>query len=122
MNHLKANHIIFPVSKEIDSCRKENIRKLNAKKNPNGYIYILQNKHFDLIKIGVSSNPKRRIQDIRSYIPFEVDCVFLKYYLDVYSLEKIIENTFSNNRVKGEWYQCYKEDVSELISILKDIE
>lgn len=121
MAYTEEQIIIFPISKEKEVYRSENARKVNASKKPNGYIYILQNKYFDLVKVGVSSIPKRRIRDIKSYTPFDLDIIFLKYYKDVYSLESIIHESIRKTKVKGEWHQMYKEDVDNLINILNTL-
>jgi len=115
----EKQEVIFPKIKESESYRKDNARKVNSKKKPNGYLYILQNKQFDLIKIGVSANPKRRIRDIKANLPFDTDCVFLNYYKDVYYLEELIHQRFKNNQIKGEWFQVYNEDVMGLKNVLK---
>lgn len=119
---MASEEIIFDKVKEKDLYKKDNARKVNSAKKPNGYLYIVHSKRFDLIKIGVSSSPKRRINDIKSYLPFTVNCIFLKYYQAVYSLEQIIHDRFKNNQIKGEWFQVYKEDVIELKNILNDME
>lgn len=116
-------HIVFPVSKNIfkEDYRRQNARKVNKSKNPNGFLYILWNESLNLIKIGVSNSPKRRIRDIKSYSPFDLDLVLLKYYEDVYSLEKMVHDKWQNNRIKGEWFQGHKNDLLQTIKILKEV-
>jgi hypothetical protein len=114
--------VIFDTVVENDLYRSDNARKVNSNKKPNGYIYVLQNKRFDLIKVGVSSSPKRRIRDIKAGVPFDIDCLFLKHFNNVYDLESIIHKQLINNKVKGEWFQVYKDDVVTLINVLKEVE
>lgn len=112
--------IIFPKSKSIgvDSYRSSNARKVNKAKNPNGYLYILWNKHFNLFKIGSTAAPKRRIRDIRAGVPFDLQILFLKQYEDVYSLELLVQQRWVENRIKGEWFQGYESDLKETIELL----
>lgn len=104
-----------------ENYRVTNARITNSKKFPNGYLYILKLKGFDLFKIGVSNNPKRRIRDIKSCLPFESSVVFCKLFDEVYSLEKQIHDIHSINKVRKEWYNISDDDLKQMINILTDI-
>lgn len=116
----KKEYIIFPKVEQLEEYRSANARKVNSAKKPHGYLYVLQNYHFDLVKIGVSAAPKRRIRDIKSYVPFKIDYIYKKLFIDVYSLEEIIHDVYKENRIKGEWYQIHKDDVLKLIEFLNE--
>lgn len=96
-------------------------RQVNKNKRPDGYIYILKLKGFDLYKIGVSSNPKRRIYDIDSHSPFGVDKICLEYFKNVYELEECIHDSFKLNHKRKEWFEIHKDDISDLINNLKEM-
>lgn len=99
----------------------ENIRKVNSVRFPKGCIYILKKYNEDLYKIGVSQNVKRRIRDISSILPFEVETVYISELIeDVYDLELIIHSRFKINKVRKEWFDLYKEDIDILINILNN--
>lgn len=104
-----------------ESYRCDNARKVNAKKKPHGYIYILAIKEFDLYKIGVSANPNRRIKDIRAVLPFESDLIFCEKFLEVYTIEEEIHELFKLNKFKKEWYQVYPKDIESLQLYLKEL-
>lgn len=102
----------------VEDYRQQNARKVNSNKNPDGYIYILQIEEFDLYKIGVSQNVKRRIKDIRSNNPFYCKLIYVGSFYDVYEIEKQIHELFSINKFKGEWFKSYKDDIKDLIDSL----
>lgn len=111
----------FNEAKKIETYRIENARKVNAKRFPDGFIYIIAIEEHDLYKIGVSKNPKRRIRDITTVIPFECKVIFLKHYKKVYELEELIHNQLKDNTHQREWFKLYKEDVVQLKTILKEV-
>ena len=104
-----------------EEYRVSNARKTNSKRYPDGFIYILKLKGFDLYKIGVSNKPKRRIRDIKNVLPFESNIVFCKRYIDVYSLEKQLHDLYIENKARKEWFYIYNEDVTEVLSMLTNL-
>lgn len=96
-------------------------RELNKSKKPDGYVYILKLKGFDLYKIGVSANPKRRIYDIDSNSPFGVETICLEHFKNVYELEECVHESFKSNHKRKEWFEIHPQDVSILISELKEM-
>jgi hypothetical protein len=93
----------------------DNARKSNSKLRPDGYVYILKLKGFDIYKIGVSANPERRIKDIDSANPFGINILCLKYFKNVYNLEECIHDSFKNSSLRKEWFRLDKESVKILI-------
>lgn len=96
-------------------------RELNKLNKPDGYIYILKQKGFDIYKIGVSANPKRRIYDIDSANPFGVEIMCLEWFKNVYELEEVIHDSFSKNELRKEWFKIHREDIKILINQLKEM-
>lgn len=96
-------------------------RNTNKTKNPNGYIYILKLKGFNLYKIGVSSNPKRRIYDIDSNSPFGIETISLNWFKNVYELEECIHDSFKENYKRKEWFEIHSEDINTLLNQLKEM-
>lgn len=112
------------LGKEIvndESYRVSNARKVNASKYPDGYIYILKLDGFDLYKVGVSRNPNRRIKDIRSALPFTSSLMYCSFYYNVYLIEELVHDLFKENKHRKEWYKCYEECISNLITDLKEL-
>jgi hypothetical protein len=98
----------------------DNARKANNKLRPDGYIYIIKLKGFDIYKIGVSNNPKRRIKDLDSANPFGVDVICLEKFKNVYNFEECIHDSFEPNLLRKEWYKILPEDMKTLIADIKE--
>ena len=95
-------------------------RAANKNRFPNGYIYIVKLKGYDLYKIGVSNKPKRRIQDIDSYSPFGIHVVGVYYFTNVYEMEEMIHENLNVYLKRKEWFKIdeitmieFKEDIIE---------
>lgn len=86
-------------------------RELNKSKRPDGFIYVLKLKGFDLYKIGVSANPKRRIYDIDSHSPFGTEIILLLFFKNVYEMEECIHDSFKLNHKRKEWFEIHPEDI-----------
>ena len=104
-----------------EDYRTNNARKVNSKRFPNGYLYILELEGFDIYKVGVSQKPKRRIRDINGVLPFETKTIYLKYFEDVYNIEEIVHSRLKNNKKRKEWFELYREDVNILMSVLNEV-
>lgn len=115
---IEAFKELLPYPKK-EFYRSENAKKVNEKKNPHGYLYLLEIEEFDLYKIGVSQNPKRRIRDIRANNPFYCKLIYCKTFEYVYELESVILELFKENMFKGEWFKSYNNDIVDLINSLK---
>lgn len=103
-----------------EDYRVANARKVNSKKFPNGYLYALKTQGIDMVKIGVSQNPKRRVRDLRSAMPFDLDLIFISKFKNVYELEKIAHNKLSEYNLKGEWYAFCTNKALSILDGLKN--
>lgn len=114
---------IIKLGKDIiyEPYRSVNARKVNSKKKPNGYLYVLNIENTSHYKIGVSSNPKRRISDIRSSCPYNIDILFLEFYSHVYELEGMIHEELKNNEMRHEWFDLDSDKFKSLNTILKEL-
>lgn len=120
MAYTKAKHrkILNP---DNQGYRSENMRTVNSKKYPDGYLYILKVEGFDIYKVGVSQSPKRRISDIVKNNPFEIKTLLLIKFKDVYDVEKAVVDAYSQNIIKGEWFNSYTDCMDQTISVLKEL-
>lgn len=100
-----------------EAYRALNATNVNRKKFPHGYIYVLCINEFSLFKVGVSQNPKRRIKDIRAYLPFDLEIIYLSKYDNVYEIEDIFKEALEIFKHKGEWFKIDRHSMMELISI-----
>jgi predicted GIY-YIG superfamily endonuclease len=105
-----GNYIIIPKKKNYSG-----VSSVNKSKFPNGYIYFIRCSNTDFYKIGVSKNPKRRICDIDSYLPFDLEILSLHFFKDVYDIEKEISNKIKLYNIRREWYLLDMEKAKEIM-------
>jgi hypothetical protein len=91
-----------------------------AEEEKSVFIYLL--KCQDLIKIGLSKNLPKRIQQIENQIPFDIELVFSRKILsrNAYIYEKGLHDFYQGKRVKGEWFRLTEKEIKELIQRLKN--
>ena len=92
-----------------------------AKPDGPDYVYFIQNKKADLIKIGRSWKPALRLQQLQRVNP---NSLALEATIEVSgsynsaSLEKHLHNYFAETRVEGEWF-LPSDDLLNLIEDAK---
>ncbi len=103
------------------------ITKTNKRRFPDGYIYFLKGFGTDYYKIGVSSNVKRRISDIDSYMPFDLQILSIHYFKNVYEVEDMIAKKLKSKKIRKEWYSLKTEEAKDImielhnLNVLKDV-
>lgn len=108
---ITGNYIILP--NHIGG--KNALRKLAASKTDVGYIYLIRIKDTNTYKIGVSTNPKRRLRDISSYIPFDLEILALNKVKNVYEFEQEILNEYDSCLIRNEWLSLNNDLAKEII-------
>ena len=93
----------------------------NKRKNVNGYIYFIKSENSNFYKLGVSSNPKRRLADIDSYLPFNLEILSLHYFLNVYDVEEYFQEKYSNYKIRREWYNLTTDEASNIMIELHNL-
>jgi hypothetical protein len=93
-----GNYQIIPKSRSYSG-----IDKANKLKYPNGFIYFINIKGTDFYKLGVSQNVKRRLYDISSSMPFDLEILSIHFFNDVYDIESKYKIKLSEFIQKGEW-------------------
>lgn len=67
-------------------------------------IYFVQADELRLIKIGMAANPDKRIRDLANVSPDSLTVLGLQICDDWGSLEAVLHERFSAERVRGEWF------------------
>lgn len=97
------------------------ITTTNRRKFPDGYIYFIKLDDHNVYKIGVSQNPKRRLADIDSYLPFDFTILSLHYFKNVYDIEDMVLAMLKNNKLKREWVTLDVETGTDIMAFLHNL-
>lgn len=110
----EGNYIIFPKHIGGKNC----LRDLANKNTEIGYVYLLRIVGTDLYKIGVSTNPKRRVSDIASYLPYDLELLAMNQINKPYQLEQGLIDLYQSKRIKNEWFCLSIENAKEIMITL----
>lgn len=70
-----------------------------------GYVYFIKSK--DKVKIGYSTNIKRRIKELSICNPEKLELIY--FIPGNKNLEWSLHNRFDFQHIRGEWFQLYPE-------------
>lgn len=77
-----------------------------------GYVYVVESG--GRFKIGISENPKTRIQALRTGSPYGIHEIALIKTTRYRELESELHTLFADRRMKGEWFALTPADVAYL--------
>jgi hypothetical protein len=97
---------------------KNSLRNLAASKVSIGFIYLIRIQGTNKCKIGVSTNPKRRLSDISSVLPFELDILALNQINNPYVFEQELLDLFKHKAIKNEWFELSLHDMEYIMVTL----
>lgn len=109
-----GNYIIFQKHIGGRNC----LRDLANKNTEIGYVYLLRIVGTDIYKIGVSTNPKRRVSDIASYLPYDLELLAMNQINKPYQLEQGLIDLYQSKRIKNEWFCLSIENAKEIMITL----
>ena len=119
-----AREYIELVNKEIKNYKPTIIREL-ANISPNQdetcYVYLMHDTANNYYKIGISNKPKYRERTLQSEKPTIEMIISKKFPIRkiAESFEKALHETYSAQRVRGEWFQLTEKDVENIKLSLK---
>ena len=79
------------------------------------FVYLIEAEN-GLVKIGISSNVQRRLSTLNTASPVELWILAYAQPPSAAKLEKKLHNTYSDKRVRGEWFRLSHADVAEICS------
>ncbi len=85
------------------------------------YVYIIRAGNF--IKIGVTNNIKRRMNQIKPYCPLELSLLRLYGPLtrkEAFNFESYLHTCFMSDKMKNEWFRYWREDDIDMYDDLFD--
>ena len=97
---------------------KNSLRKLAASKIDIGYIYLINIIGTNKYKIGVTTNPKRRLRDISSMLPYELNVLALNQINNPYVFEQELLDEFDDCLIKNEWFSLSLDKVKYIMITL----
>lgn len=74
-----------------------------------GWLYVVQCS--DYYKIGKTNSVKNRFAQLQSSMPFALRLIHQSYHHDIVQTERNIHATFSDKRIRGEWFTLSAEDL-----------
>lgn len=101
-------------AQSIDDYRIKNAKMVNAQKTDEGYIYFLYCHELSIVKIGVTTNPKRRIRDIQGALPFESKVIKMYFVKNPYDVETQLHERYKDFYLKSEWLVLNLEQLQKL--------
>lgn len=93
----------------------------SANKNITAYVYLLRVRDTNYFKIGVSTNPKVRFQNIDSSMPFELDLLSIHLLKDAYKVEIGLNKKYKEYKAKKEWYSMPIDKAKEIMIYLHNL-
>ena len=84
--------------------------------NESCYLYLMKDFNTGYYKIGISNNPEHREKTLQSEKP-TIEMICNKKYVSrrmAHSFEQALHKTFSDKRVRGEWFNLNATDVQEI--------
>lgn len=84
-----------------------------------GYVYLVRQNYTDYYKIGVSTNPKSRIQSLSTASPSGVTAISIVEVHDHYSVEYELHQYYAHKRLNGEWFEFAP---SEIVQVIRHIQ
>ncbi len=76
------------------------------------YVYIMKSNEY--YKIGVSSNPQKRLKELQTGNPVEIEIVNSWKVRFAMELEKKLHDLFDRERVRLEWFKLDNEDLENI--------
>lgn len=115
-----GNYKLLPNTKFIGG--KNCLRDLANSKIKIGFVYFIRIKNTNKCKIGVSINPKRRLSDISSIIPFDIEILAVNKILNPYNIEQKIINEYKSKLIKNEWFDFDIMNIKDIVIYLHNIQ
>ena len=97
-------------------ANKNTINESQKENRAGRFTYLMIDKRNGLYKIGRSKNPEYREKTLQSEVP---QIKLLSYCAEWIVSEKDLHTTFSHRRVRGEWFDLTKNDISTIKNLMQ---
>lgn len=82
-------------------------------------VYLIKQQNTNLYKIGISKDPKVRLNQLQTANPETLELVFVFKTKYDFQLENYVHRKFSDANVQLEWFELTEAEVKEFIPICK---
>lgn len=112
------------LAKILDECHYQSVIWKDTINSPRelseqGFVYILEDKKNNLVKIGMSKNPKQRIRNIESTSGRSFSKVFISDFIyDYKRVEVLAHEELSDHRRIGEWFCCSYDEALSVVACM----
>jgi hypothetical protein len=108
---------IADFNREQESYRQQRRERRSSRPRPKrglvpGYVYLLQAGPY--YKIGVSQDVDKRVEQLATIPPFDLELVCTIPTEDMYGLERELHERFDAKRKNGEWFELDEADVEHI--------
>lgn len=92
------------------------------------FVYLIKIEGRDLYKIGFCKDPQKRIKQLQTGCPYNLELIYTYQSPHATKLEKVLHTNFQfkketdNNELKGEWFNLDWEDENNFEEECKKIE
>ena len=81
-------------------------------KGKRSYVYIIKNLNSNNLKVGVGSDPLKRLKQLQTGSDSELSLVYTSFLCsNAFSLENDIHNRFKDSHVRGEWFKVNEREI-----------
>ena len=81
-------------------------------KGKKSYVYIIKNLDSGNLKIGVGSDPVKRLKQLQTGSDSELSLVYTSFLCsNAFSLENDVHNRFKEFHVRGEWFKLSEKEI-----------
>lgn len=94
---------------------EKNLKTLNpVNKKVSGFLYIITDIARSVCKIGISTNPKKRLKQIQTGYPYHLTLQYVKFAKNSRQAEFRLHRALSDFRLDGEWFDATFLDYLDL--------
>lgn len=105
----KAAQFLLNEEKYIEKKKRTNVKK--------GIVYLIKIDDREQYKIGVTTNLNKRMNQLGTKMPFELEVIAKIESDDIYKLEEQLHEKFKDKNINGEWFELKTKDIKYIKSL-----
>ncbi len=83
-----------------------------------GYVYVIGSPESNIYKIGVAADPVRRLAQLKTAHHDNLELIISILTDDAYDLEARLHDLFIDKRVRGEWFDLTRDDLTYIRDVV----